>query len=88
MLLTILQIKVIDITKQKCETFAGSGSPGESCGNKLLEAQFNEPGGLCVTSDGHHAVIYVADTNNHCVKVINVQNQTINKVCILFLAMP
>lgn len=33
--------------------------------------QFNEPAGLCLNDKG--SLLYVADTNNHCIQVINLQ---------------
>lgn len=43
---------------------------------------FNEPAGLCVSSDGKK--LYLADTNNHCVKVLKLGSdysvQSINKL--------
>uniref|UniRef100_A0A2A4K9P3 Thioredoxin domain-containing protein n=1 Tax=Heliothis virescens TaxID=7102 RepID=A0A2A4K9P3_HELVI len=32
-------------------------------------AKFNEPSGLSITADGKY--IYIADTNNHCIKILN-----------------
>lgn len=32
-------------------------------------ATFNEPSGLSITADGKY--LYIADTNNHCVKILN-----------------
>lgn len=33
-------------------------------------AKFNEPSGLSITQDGKY--LYIADTNNHCIKILNV----------------
>ena len=40
---------------------------------KLSEAQFYEPGGLTIL-DGR---IYVADVNNHAIRVIDMKNETV-----------
>lgn len=42
--------------------------------------QFDEPSGLAVSNNGE--VLYVADTNNHCIKAINLSDiQDIQVVC-------
>jgi hypothetical protein len=60
------RIKVLDPTKGRVSTLAGTGKPGhvDGAGRK---AQFYEPGGLGVTGDS----LLVADTNNHCVRVVD-----------------
>lgn len=46
--------------------------------------QFDEPSGLAVSHNGE--VLYVADTNNHCIKTIDLSNiQNINTVSCLLL---
>ena len=53
------------------KTLAGTGKPGhrDGAGRK---AQFYEPSGLSVNGD----TIFVADTNNHCIRVVNVKDGT------------
>lgn len=34
--------------------------------------QFNEPAGLCLNHNGN--TLYVADTNNHCIQMVNLQS--------------
>lgn len=59
------KIKKVDIAKNAIITI---------CGNKQMEINnassevFNEPGGLCIGSNNK---IYIADTNNHAIKVID-----------------
>lgn len=60
------RIKVIDPQKCSVKTLAGSGSRGLMNG-KAMKALFNEPGGLV----GLNEKLYVADTNNHVVRVID-----------------
>jgi sugar lactone lactonase YvrE len=59
----------------RVETLAGSGTlpsgglwvtPGFKDG-PALRAQFNRPSGIAVAPDGR---IYVADTNNHCIRLV------------------
>lgn len=40
--------------------------------------QFDEPGGLCVSPDGQ--TLYVADTNNHAVRVIDLKTLLVSQV--------
>ena len=44
----------------------------------LLEALFNEPGGICVTDEGK--TLFVTDTNNHCIRRIDVEKETVENV--------
>ena len=41
--------------------------------------QLNEPGGLCVGTDQNK--LYIADTNNHSVKVLDFRTAMITEVC-------
>jgi hypothetical protein len=52
--------------------FLGSGEPGQKDGIGR-EAQFHEPGGLSV-ADGN---LYIADTNNHAIRVADLQSQEV-----------
>ena len=61
-----------------CETLMGTGKPGCSKGDKLLEYELNEPGGLWV--DQKHGKVYIADTNNHGVQVLELQSKTVYNV--------
>ncbi len=57
------KIKTIDPATGTTETLAGSGKPGDSDD----PATFDEPAGLAAAG----AKLYVADTNNHLVRVID-----------------
>lgn len=48
--------------------------------------QFDEPGGVCVSPDGHY--LYVADTNNHAIRVVDLQTKSVSQVrnCTLILS--
>jgi hypothetical protein len=54
------------------QTLAGTGRAGYRDGS-AAEAQFYEPGGLSASGKK----IYVADTNNHCVRVIDLPTLTV-----------
>ncbi|PSN47589.1 NHL repeat-containing protein 2 [Blattella germanica] len=73
------KLKNVDIQRNFCSTLLGTGKPGSNTGSFEV-AQLNEPGGLCVNTDGTR--LYVADTNNHCVKVVELQEQQIEKLAI------
>lgn len=60
------KIKKVDPGKLTSHTYAGTGKHGLKDG-PFKEAQFFEPGGLAVLGDN----IYVADTNNHEIRVLD-----------------
>lgn len=61
------KIKIIDVERRTCSTVAGTGRPGNGDAEKGLDASFNEPAGLSVAAGR----LYVADTNNHAIRVVN-----------------
>jgi thiol-disulfide isomerase/thioredoxin len=69
------KIKIVDPVRGTSTSYAGTGKHGTSDG-PLRSSAFNEPGGLVVL-DGR---IYVADTNNHQIRVID---RTANQVTLL-----
>ncbi len=58
--------QIFAIRDGKLRVFAGSGKPGLDNG-AAGEATFNRPFEVALGSDG---VVYVADTGNHCVRII------------------
>uniref|UniRef100_A0A3Q2P7E6 NHL repeat containing 2 n=1 Tax=Fundulus heteroclitus TaxID=8078 RepID=A0A3Q2P7E6_FUNHE len=68
------QIKVVDPKTKQCTTLAGTGEAGDTLGPQFSATCFNEPGGLCVS--GKH--LYVADTNNHKIKLLNLDSNTVS----------
>ncbi len=60
------KLRLLDPTTGAVKTLAGSGEPGLADG-ELLDAQLDEPQGLTVAGDR----IYIADTNNHRIRVID-----------------
>ncbi|MCY3936281.1 MAG: redoxin domain-containing protein [Chloroflexi bacterium] len=68
------RIKVLDPATLVTETIAGQGGRGGYRDGTLAEAEFDEPGGLdyLISADGEQR-IYVADTNNHAIRVIDLQ---------------
>ncbi len=66
------KIKVIDPTEPSCRTLAGSGKPGKDDAEDPLKATFDEPAGLSAAN----GKLYVADTNNHVIRVIDLNHDS------------
>ncbi|XP_069011651.1 NHL repeat-containing protein 2 [Embiotoca jacksoni] len=70
------KIKVVDPKAKQCRTLAGTGEAGDALGPDFNKSCFNEPGGICVGDGGK--LLYVADTNNHQVKVLDLASKTVS----------
>ncbi|XP_033109725.1 NHL repeat-containing protein 2-like [Anneissia japonica] len=75
------KIKMVDPLAKTCVTLAGNGKPGKKDCSIFEEVEFNEPGGLCVTPDG--SGLFVADTNNHAIRHIDFQLNTVKELNII-----
>lgn len=73
-----VKIKVVDPKTKQCSTLAGTGEAGNTIGPGFNSSCFNEPGGICASDGGK--LLYVADTNNHRVKVLDLASKTISLV--------
>ena len=62
------KIKLLDPVARSVKSFAGAGKPGQADGAK---PSFYEPGGLAVAGDK----LYVADTNNHAIRVVDLKTK-------------
>src|SRR5215210_2386207 len=62
------KIKELDPKRQKVTTLFGTGKPGQADG---ASTSFYEPGGLTVA----HDKLYVADTNNHAIRVVDLKTK-------------
>ncbi|MBN1880790.1 MAG: redoxin domain-containing protein [Deltaproteobacteria bacterium] len=71
------KIKRVDIAARTITTFAGTGATGGSDGT-LFDATFDEPAGVTY-ADGR---LYVADTNNHLIRIIDITNDTVSTLSI------
>lgn len=71
------RVKVVDPASREARAFAGSGEAGLADG-PAGEARFREPGGVAVSPDGVRA--YVADTNNHALRVIDLRTRRVGTV--------
>lgn len=75
------KIKKTDPQKKNCETIAGSGKPGTADD----PAEFDEPAGI--SAAGRR--LYVADTNNHLIRVIDLDgNNQVKTLAIKGLEAP
>lgn len=73
-----VQVKVVDPKTKQCSTLAGTGEAGDTLGPEFNMSSFSEPGGICVGDGGK--LLYVADTNNHQVKVLDLASETVSLV--------
>ena len=62
------KIKLLDPGRRSVHGLAGSGKPGQVDGKN---PSFYEPGGLAVAKDK----LYVADTNNHAIRVVDLNSK-------------
>lgn len=76
------KIKSIDIVKRSCHTLLGTGKPGSSKGSGLSNCELSEPSGLAC--DWRKKKVYIADTNNHDIKVLDLVSQQLFSLPILF----
>ncbi len=67
------KVKKVFPATRGAATFLGTGAPGHEDGPGKL-AQFYEPGGLSVAAGR----LYVADTNNHAVRVADLESQEVS----------
>ncbi|XP_054238392.1 NHL repeat-containing protein 2 [Indicator indicator] len=75
------KIKVVDPKMKNCATLAGTGEASNVIGSSFTQSTFNEPGGLCVEENGR--LMYVADTNNHQIKVLDLETKILSMLPIL-----
>ncbi len=70
------KIKSLDPTTQEVQTVYGGGSPGGFRDGDSTDALFDEPGGLSFAN----GLLYVADTNNHAIRVIDLAAGVVSTV--------
>jgi hypothetical protein len=75
------KIKVLDPSARSVKSFAGTGKPGQADGAK---PSFYEPGGLAVAGDK----LYIADTNNHAIRVVDLKTKETKTLSIKGLQPP
>lgn len=69
------KIKAINVEEKSVATFAGNVDGGYFDGSGE-EALFDEPGGL----DFANGKLYIADTNNHAIRVVDIQSKGVSTV--------
>lgn len=75
------KIKKLDAQKRTVETFTGDGKAGQTDG---ANSRFYEPGGLSVAN----GKLYVADTNNQAIRVIDLKTRRVSTLKIENLKPP
>ncbi|MDQ3712612.1 MAG: redoxin domain-containing protein [Acidobacteriota bacterium] len=75
------KIKILDTEAKTVETFLGTGKSGQTDG---ASATFYEPAGLSI-ADGK---LFVADTNNQAIRVVDLKTKTVSTLKIEGLAPP
>ena len=71
------KIKRVNLRTLKTDTIAGDGGAGHRDGD-ALQAQFNHPQGITVSGE----MVYIADTNNHAVRGLDLNSGTIQTLVI------
>ena len=75
------KIKELDPKQEKVTTLLGTGKPGQSDGSM---PSFYEPGGLTLANGN----FYVADTNNHAIRVVDLKTKRASTLRITGLTPP
>ncbi len=75
------KIKMLDTEKRTAQTFLGTGKSGQSDGKTPT---FYEPAGLSI-ADGK---LFVADTNNHAIRVVDLKTKEVSTLKIKGLTPP
>ncbi len=75
------KIKLLDAVSRSVKTFVGTGNEGQMDGKT---ASFYEPAGLSVANDK----LFVADTNNHAVRVVDLITKEVSTLKITGLKPP
>lgn len=77
------KVKRLDLTSRQVRTVAGSGVAGQRDG-PAAQAQFYEPGGLSAGAGR----LYIADTNNHAVRILDLATQQVSTLRLQGLLRP
>lgn len=75
------KIKILNPAARTVRTFVGNGKPG---GENNLKAAFYEPGGISAAN----GKLYVADTNNHSIRVVDLKTRAVSTLKINALQSP
>jgi hypothetical protein len=75
------KIKRLDPTTGEVSTLIGSGAAGHADG-PLAEAQLFQPEGLAFGAEGEPPLLYIADTNNHLIRVADLRAGTLSTLTV------
>jgi hypothetical protein len=75
------KVKILDPQTRRVRTLLGDGTPGHVDG---VPARFFEPGGLTVAA----GKLYIADTNNHAIRVADLTTREVSTLALRDLARP
>ena len=84
------RIKRLDLATGRVTTLAGTGRPGLADG-PFAKAQFDEPSGLAFAGDPREpdkGRLYVADTDNHRVRVLDLATGTVSTLALTGVPAP
>lgn len=77
------RIRRLDPQTRAVITYAGTGAPGDGDG-AAPDASFREPSGLSIA----HSTLYVADTNNHVIRAISLEDGAVTTLALIGLCAP
>ncbi len=75
------KIRTVDPESRRASSFLGDGKPGTADG---AQPRFYEPGGLSFAGER----LYIADTNNHAIRVVDLASKTVSTLSISELCPP
>jgi len=75
------KIRVLNLTRQTIGNFTGDGQAGSGDGK---QPRFYEPGGISAAGDK----LFIADTNNHVIRVVNLKTKQVSTLKIGGLSAP
>lgn len=75
------KIRTADPETRQASSFLGDGKPGKDDGD---QPRFYEPGGLSFADER----LFIADTNNHAIRVVNLTNKIVSTLTISELCAP
>ncbi|GIQ89411.1 hypothetical protein KIPB_011870, partial [Kipferlia bialata] len=71
------RLRVLSATGDSLTTLSGTGRRGHNDG-PAMQASFNRPQGIAISGDG--TCIFIADTGNHCVRMLNMRTNRVSTV--------
>ncbi|GAV06036.1 hypothetical protein RvY_16075 [Ramazzottius varieornatus] len=84
------KIKAVDVATRQCQTIAGAGRPKDAevavDGATLssTDRHFDEPNGIALVELEDRNVLFIADTNNHCIKAMDLSTNLIVKIPMIY----